>query len=93
MRSNTGWDDQPFLDRSHERKITEISEKMVVRKSRASKAEAKNAGSANIDAFDTRTPIAAGKVSSALRILSKNTLHTLEHPSLTILSSFSRTGS
>ena len=52
---------QPFLKRFCKWNTLNVSEKIVVRKSLAPKAEAKKAGSANNDADDTpRPPISAG---------------------------------
>ena len=68
-----------------------VSKKIVVRKSLAPKAEARKAGSANNDADETPRPaISAGRASWVLEILSKFTLHTLESPSSTVLSYFAK---
>ena len=71
-----------------------VSAKIVVRKSFAPKAEAREAGIADNYADQTpRPPISAGKASWVLKISSKFTLHTLESPSRTVSSFFSkRTG-
>ena len=68
-----------------------VSEKIVVRKSLAPKAEARKAGSANNDADQTpRPPISAGRASCFLELSSEFTLHSLESLSRTVLSYFSK---
>ena len=63
----------------------QVSEKIVVRNSRATKAEAEKAESANNDADETPRPrISAGRWHRVLEISSKFTVHSLESLSRTV---------